>query len=219
MGNVNISPGAQRMPDVLPIFPLASALLLPGCRLPLRIFEPRYLQMVDDALAGDRLIGMIQPTGSGADEHDPDLQSVGCAGRIASLKEAEGGHYLVSLVGISRFEVIREIPSDRLYRLVEPQWERFTYDIGATAPAEIDREVLVANLRTYFETFGLDANWHAIDDSGDEELVNSLAMLCPFDNTEKQALLEAPNLEHRSRLVIALMNMAVLQGGDSSTVH
>jgi hypothetical protein len=219
MGNVNIGPGAQRMPDALPIFPLTSALLLPGCRLPLRIFEPRYLQMVDDALAGDRLIGMIQPTASGADEHDPDLQSVGCAGRIASLKEAEGGHYLVSLVGISRFEVIREIPSDRLYRLVEPQWERFTYDIGATAPAEIDREVLVANLRTYFETFGLDANWRAIDDSGDEELVNSLAMVCPFDNTEKQALLEAPNLEHRSRLVIALMNMAVMQGGDSSTVH
>lgn len=219
MGNESDDHETQRLPELLPVFPLASALLLPGCRLPLRIFEPRYLQMVEDALAGDRLIGMIQPASSGADEVEPSLQSVGCAGRIASLKEAEGGHYLVSLVGISRFEVIREVASDRLYRLVEPQWERFTYDIGTTRPAEIDRDGLVANLRTYFETFGLDANWRAIDDSGDEELVNSLAMVCPFDNAEKQALLEAPNLEHRSRLVIAIMNMAVLQGGDSSTVH
>ncbi len=219
MGNDDEDQAATRLPEVLPVFPLSSALLLPGCRLPLRIFEPRYQQMVEDALAGDRLIGMIQPSNPVADDTEPNLQSVGCAGRIASLKEAEGGHFLISLVGVSRFEVIREVASDRLYRLVEPRWERFTYDTGNNLPADIDREVLVANLRAYFDTYGLEANWRAIDDSGDEELVNSLAMVCPFDSAEKQALLEAPSLEQRSQLVIALMNMALLQGGDSSTVH
>lgn len=209
-----------RLPELLPIFPLGDALLLPGCRLPLTIFEPRYLQMVEDALSGDRLIGMIQPVGEESEDHDPPIEQVGCAGRIASMKEVDDGRYQVHLIGISRFEVAREIYTDKLYRIVEPTWKRFAADLRAHREATIDREELVANLRAYFDARGLEANWRAIDESGNEELVNSLAMVCPFDSTEKQALLEARNLEERSRLVIALMNMAVLHGDmSSSTLH
>lgn len=209
-----------RLPDVLPIFPLSSALLLPGCRLPLNIFEPRYLQMIDDALAGDRLVGMIQPVVSAAEEHEPAVQQIGCAGRIASVKEGDEGRYQIDLIGISRFEVTREIATDKLYRLVEPRWHRFSEDLQGHPEPTIDREELVANLKAYFEKRGLEANWRAIDSSGNEELVNSLAMVCPFDPAEKQALLEAPDLEERSRLVIALMNMAVLwTEADPTTLH
>lgn len=213
------TPGTkQALPDILPIFPLSGALLLPGCRLPLTIFEPRYLQMVEDALDGDRMIGMIQPSDPDDEVLDPAIEPIGCAGRIASFRESDDGRYLLSLVGISRFEVVREIASDRLYRLVEPSWRRYRRDRGSVDAVRIDREELVANLRAYFHTRGLEANWRAIEESGNEELVNSLAMVCPFDWTEKQALLEATNLEERGRLVIALMNMAVLHP-ETRTVH
>ncbi|NKB89508.1 MAG: peptidase S16 [Acidobacteria bacterium] len=205
------------LPDVLPVFPLRGTLLLPGCRLPLRVFEPRYLQMVEDALEGDRMIGVVQPLNED-DVFEPELQQIGCAGRVASVKQSEGGEYMIGLVGVARFGIRHEIASDKLYRLVEPNWA----PIGSTTEdrsLEVDREELVANLRTYFDTHGLEANWRAIEASGDEELVNSLAMVCPFEPTEKQALLEAPDLERRSRLVIALMNMSVLPEQDSPRVH
>jgi len=210
---------ARGLPATLPIFPLHSALLLPGCRLPLNIFEPRYLQMVEDALEDDRLVGMIQPLDPDNDRHDPPIQDVGCAGRIASFRETDDGRYLTSLIGVSRFRVVREIPTTKLYRVVEAQWTPFAADRARHDFAEIDREELVANLRAYFDVRGLEANWRAIEDSGNEELVNSLAMVCPFDSSEKQALLEADDLEQRSRLVIALMNMAVLHRANSATVH
>lgn len=209
-----------RLPDVLPIFPLASALLLPGCRLPLNIFEPRYLQMIDDVLEGDRMIGVIQPVESDTEEYEPDVQQIGCAGRVASIKEGDEGSYRIDLIGVCRFEVAQEIATDKLYRMVEPRWRNFASDIGGRAEASIDREELVANLKAYFETRGLEANWKAIDASGNEELVNSLAMVCPFDPSEKQALLEARDLEERGKLVIALMNMAVLwSDSDTRTLH
>lgn len=200
------------------MFPLPGALLLPGCRLPLRIFEPRYLQMVEDAIAGNRLIGIVQPL-TDDETFEPELQQIGCAGRIASLKQSEGGEYAISLVGVSRFEIVNEIRSDKLYRVVEANWDEFAKAATEADSARVDREELVANLRTYFDTHGLEANWSAIEESGDEELVNSLAMVCPFEATEKQALLEAPDLEGRSRLVIALMNMSVLPEQDSSRIH
>ena len=187
--------------------------------MPLNIYEPRYLQMVTDALEGNRLIGMIQPLDPDSDAHEPAVQGIGCAGRIAAFKES-AGRYAISLVGISRFEVVQEYATDKLYRIVEPSWQRFRSDLRRNPQTTaIDREELVANLRAYFDSRGLAANWRAIEGSGNEDLVNSLAMVCPFDSTEKQALLEAPDLEQRSRLVIALMNMAVLHFNDSPTVH
>jgi len=200
------------------VFPLPGALLLPGCRLPLRIFEPRYLQMVEDAIAGDRLIGIVQPL-TDDDEFEPELQQVGCAGRIASLKQTEGGEYSISLVGVSRFEILSELRSEKLYRIIEVSWDELAEAPLEGDSARVDREELVANLRTYFDTHGLEANWRAIEESGDEQLVNSLAMVCPFEATEKQAILEAPDLEGRSRLVIALMNMSVLPEQDSPRIH
>jgi Lon protease-like protein len=210
---------SKPLPEVLPIFPLTGALLLPGCRLPLNIFEPRYLQMVRDALAGDRMIGLIQPFDPRSEEFEPALQRIGCVGRITSMKETDDGHNLISLVGISRFEVVSELPGTKLYRTASVSWERFASDRQRATAAAIDRDDLVAKLRVYFETSGLEANWDAIDGSGDEELVDSLAMVCPFDPTEKQALLEARDTDARGQLVIALMNMAVLQGGAPETLH
>lgn len=209
----------QALPERLPIFTHHSVLLLPGCSLPLSIFEPRYVQLVHDALAGTRLIGVIQPLEVDAERHDPRVQQVGCAGRITSFRECDDGRYAISLIGVARFEVVRELRSDRLYRLVEPGWKRFDADRQSQTPPAIDREELVANLRAYFDMRGLTANWRAIEDSGNEELVNSLAMVCPFEASEKQALLESPNSAQRSRLVIALMNMAVLHRNESVTVH
>jgi len=209
---------SPKLPQSLPVFPLPGALLLPGCRMPLRIFEPRYLQMVEDAIAGNRLIGIVQPL-TDDDEFEPELQQVGCAGRVASLKQTEGGEYSISLVGVSRFEIVRELRSNKLYRIVEVSWDGLGEASREGDSARVDREELVANLRTYFDTHGLEANWRAIEKSGDEELVNSLAMVCPFEATEKQALLEAPDLQGRSRLVIALMNMSVLPEQDSSRIH
>jgi len=209
----------KRLPDLLPVFPLSSALLLPGCRLPLNIFEPRYLQMFEDAMAGERMIGMIQPLDPDSEDYEPALQSVGCAGRVAQMRETDDGRVLVSLIGVARFEVVREIATDRLYRIVQPSWTRFSRDLERSRDARIDREELVANLRAYFESRGLEANWEAIDESGDEELVNSLAMVCPFEATEKQALLEASDPTERGRLVVALMNMAVLQRGAPERLH
>jgi len=208
----------SKLPANLPVFPLPGALLLPGCRLPLRIFEPRYLQMVEDAIAGDRLIGIVQPL-TDDDEFEPELQQVGCAGRIASLKQTEGGEYSISLVGVSRFEILSELRSEKLYRIIEVSWDELAEAPLEGDSARVDREELVANLRTYFDTHGLEANWRAIEESGDEQLVNSLAMVCPFEATEKQAILEAPDLEGRSRLVIALMNMSVLPEQDSPRIH
>jgi hypothetical protein len=208
----------RQLPAVLPVFPLAGALLLPGCRLPLRVFEPRYMQMVEDAIEGNRLIGIVQPLADD-ESFEPRLQQVGCAGRIASLKQTEGGEYSIGLIGVSRFEIVGERDSDKLYRVVEVDWDQLANAGAPRAADDVDREELVANLRTYFDTHGLEANWGAIEETGDEELVNSLAMVCPFEATEKQALLEAPDLERRSRLVIALMNMSVLPEQDSARIH
>jgi Lon protease-like protein len=209
----------RSLPDVLPVFPLSGALLLPGCRLPLNVFEPRYLQMVEDAVDGHRTIGVIQPLDPDSDDYEPDLQHIGCAGRISSLEQSEDGRYLISLVGIQRFEILREVANDKLYRTVEVAWERFTSDRTHAPASSIDRDELVANLRAYFATRGLEANWEAIDETENEELVNSLAMVCPFDPSEKQALLEAHDADARSRLVIGLMNMAVLHRDSPTTLH
>jgi len=208
------------LPEILPIFPLHGALLLPGCRLPLNVFEPRFLQMIEDVIDGDRLIGMIQPFDPEADELDRAILNIGCAGRIASLRECGKGGYVISLVGVSRFEVVRELASDRLYRMVEASWYRFASDRRRNPVPAIDREELVTNLKAYFQVRGLEANWPAIENCNTEDLVNSLAMVCPFDAAEKQALLEANDLARRSYLVNALMNMAVLRGCcQSATVH
>ncbi len=200
---------AQRfsdLPETLPIFPLGGALLLPGGRLSLNIFEPRYLNMIDDALRSDRLIGMIQPTDSG---DPPDLFPVGCAGRLVQFAETDDGRYLIGLGGLFRFRVGQELETMRGYRRIQPDWTGFENDLDDAEELEVDRERLTALLQRYFDQQGLGVDWESLQQADDDALITVLAMNCPFEVPEKQALLEADNLQQRAEIVIALLEMAL----------
>ncbi|MBI1391403.1 MAG: hypothetical protein GC152_01555 [Alphaproteobacteria bacterium] len=203
-------------PDVLPLFPLAGALLLPGGQLPLNIFEPRYLRMVDDALAGGRTIGMIQPR-AGGDDGSPPLYSVGCAGRLTGFNETDDGRYLISLSGIRRFRLVAEVNAETPYRMAKVDYAEFGSDSGVDPTAEfIDRSRLEDAMRNYLYAEGLKTDWEAVGEAPSQALVVSLAMGCPFAPNEKQALLEAPDAASRADCLIALMEMADgSDGGDT----
>ena len=201
-------PGFEGLPQVLPIFPLPGILLLPGGRLPLNIFEPRYVAMVRDALSGERLIGMIQPNEPAEDVGAAPVYGTGCAGRITAFSETDDGRYLITLTGLIRFDVARELPALSGYRRVMPDFARFRGDL-ADDPAQIDREAFLDALGTYLEAAGIEGDWKAIEETDDEPLVTSLAMICPFAAPEKQALLEAMSLPERVETMTAIMEMAV----------
>jgi hypothetical protein len=201
------------LPRGLPIFPLPGVLLLPRGRLPLNIFEKRYLAMFDDALGGERLIGMIQPSDARANDPSPALFSVGCAGRITSFSETGDGRYLVALDGVARFKITEELPLHRGYRRVTPDWAPFGADLAEDTGA-VDRHRLIELLQAYFRQQSLSANWDAIGQAPDERLVTSLAMICPFQPPEKQALLEAGCLSERARLMMSLLEIAIAGHGD-----
>ena len=200
------------LPGELPVFPLAGVLLLPRGRLPLNIFEKRYLAMFDDTLGGDRLIGMSQPSAQ-VNEPSPALFSVGCAGRITSFSETGDGRYLVALDGVARFGIAEELPLQRGYRRVVPDWTRFATDVTEDT-GTIDRHRLIELLQAYFRQQSLSANWDAIGQAPDERLVTSLAMICPFEPPEKQALLEAGCLSDRARLMMSLLEIAIAGHGE-----
>ncbi len=206
----------ERLPSTLPLFPLSGVLLLPRSRLPLNVFEPRYLNMVDDALASDRLIGMIQPEQANGTELAPPLFKVGCVGRIVSFAE-EGNRYLIALSGVCRFTIGEELPTTRGYRRIVPDWSRFRGDVDEENAAGIDRTRLTAGLKSFFKANGLSADWSSIEQAPDERLVNSLAMICPFPPAEKQALLEAPTLAERVTILTGLVEMAVIHGSQDDT--
>ncbi len=200
--------GIDDLPATLPVFPLPGVLLLPGGRLPLNIFEPRYLAMFDDALAGNRLIGMIQPSAGQEQAAVPDLYPTGCAGRIVQFSETEDGRYLTTLLGVARFNSSSEVDSMRGYRRIIADWTPFHGDLERNSDPGIDRDRLLASLKGYFSRKGIKADWEAIEKTDDSHLVTTLAMLCPFDPTEKQALLVAPSPSDRAETMIALMEMA-----------
>lgn len=204
--------GPAAMPATIPVFPLSGALLLPQGILPLNIFEPRYIAMVEDALARpDRLIGMVQPNSTA--EVDPvPVFDIGCAGRITSMDETEDGRYLITLTGISRFVIQNELPGTRGYRTVQADWQRFAEDFSPVASVGLDRDRLSAALSGYFERNGIDADWQAISETPDERLVTSLCMICPFEPSEKQALLECDSFSQRAELMTSLIEMAVIGG-------
>jgi Lon protease-like protein len=205
------------LPDTLPVFPLPGALVFPRWDLPLNIFEPRYLNMFDDAMRGHRLIGMIQSLGGGRER--PDIARVGCAGRITSYAETDDGRYLVTLTGICRFAVKQELAVTTPYRQVTPRWDAFAADLyPASEDGLPDRSELILSLRTYAATHGLQADWSAVEDAPMETLVHALAAGCPFPAPEKQALLEAVSLADRARTLIALMAMSA-SGGDDGPVQ
>lgn len=200
------------LPETIPVFPLTGVLLLPRGKLPLNIFEPRYLNMVQDALATNRLIGMIQPRDPVA-APNPPLFDIGCAGRITSFTETDDGRFLITLTGVSRFRIRSEMATTRGYRRIVADWSDFAADLAEDAPCGLDRERLDQALRAYFRQQGISANWDSIAQAPLDRLVTSLAMICPFDAPEKQALLESPDLNTRAALLLALVEMAVHQAG------
>jgi len=192
---IDPKPPLAELPEIFPVFPLTGALLLPGGRLPLNIFEPRYLAMTEDALANGRMFALIQPDPSREPgPNGPSLYRIGCLGRLSSFSETEDGRYLITVTGLIRFEVVEELPMRRGYRRVRGDFSRFGADLEPQDAHGLDRKALLEALRGYFERRGFDANWEAIDEMEDVPLVTSLAMVCPFDPVEKQALLESANL-------------------------
>lgn len=195
------------LPEEIPVFPLTGALLLPQGRLPLNIFEPRYLAMIEDAMAAGRCLGMIQPDGSSQRGFTgPALYKVGCLGRISSFSETDDGRFLVTLVGLLRFAVAEEKTLRRGYRRVVADYSAFADDLAVTE-APLDRAALIGALRPYFKARQIDANWDAIEHTHDATLVTTLCMVCPFDPREKQALLEAPSAADRAGMLVALLQM------------
>ncbi|MGE0723219.1 MAG: LON peptidase substrate-binding domain-containing protein [Alphaproteobacteria bacterium] len=214
-------PDFEALPRSLPVFPLPGVLLLPGGKLPLNIFEPRYLHMVQDALAGERMIGMIQPTEEERADRPPALYRTGCAGRIVSFSETDDGRFLITLSGLARFDVASEIATTRGYRRVVPSWAPYRDDYGEEPPTAVDRERLMRAVEGYFKAQGLSADWEAIKTTPDGRLVTALAMVCPFAPSEKQALLEADGPTARAETLVTLMEMAAVPppGAESPTAR
>ena len=208
------------LPDMIPVFPLAGALLLPRARLPLHVFEPRYLAMLDDVLkTRHRLIGMIQPREvpgcqPQAQPGEKRLHAIGCAGRVTGFSETEDGRYMITLTGISRFRVTQEVTGFTPYRRCEIDWAPFGRDLGsAESDPSFRRGPFLDLLGRYFETMGLSTDWGSLREAEDELLINSLSMLCPFSPEDKQALLEAPSLETRRETIVTLIEFALRGGG------
>ena len=194
------------LPQVIPVFPLPGAIILPRGQLPLNIFEPRYLNMVDDAMAGDRVIGMIQTVGP-MGEHPP-LVRVGCAGRITSFAETSDGRYLITLTGIARFRIANEIQVKTPYRQVRADFDPYAEDLdGPEVFESLDRERFLGALSPYLAMRGLDIDWNAAKAAPAEALINSLSMGLPFEPAEKQALVEATDLRDRCEVLTALLQI------------
>jgi Lon protease-like protein len=204
--------GPADLPGTIPVFPLPGALLLPRGQMPLNIFEPRYLEMVDDALRdGHRLIGMIQPDLAHPGSSDrPNLYKVGCVGRITQIAETGDGRYLMQLTGVARYRVIQELPVATAYRQCAVDYTPFLDDFTARKGEEhVDRKAVLAALTQYLKANNLKADWDGIENAPNEALVNALAMMSPYDPAEKQAMLEAPDLKTRAEILIAVTEIAL----------
>jgi Lon protease-like protein len=205
------APDFKDLPGTLPIFPLAGVLLLPGGNLPLNIFEPRYLAMVEDAMGTNRMIGMIQPNEKNVKNitDATSLYKTGCAGKITEFSETADGRYLIKLSGIARFDVAEEISGNRGYRRVKPRWNGYEKDLIPSSCLGVDRARLKDLLQKYFEHEGMTCDWGAVDGTPDGKLMTCLSMVCPFDAAEKQALLEAKGCGERAKMFMAMLEMAV----------
>ena len=213
------------LPEILPVFPLSGAMLLPWGRLPLNVFEPRYLNLVLDSLHHGRIFGMIQPDydRTERDKHDnadskvvqlqpePALYHVGCAGRVSSFEETEDGRLLITLKGLARFRVVEEVEGHKGYRRLKVSYDTFKEDMEPLAKFDLDRDTLLAQLKPYLESQSMRLNIDAIKGLSETTLVTSLCMICPFDPREKQALLEAPTIQERAETLLTLLRMGVFE--------
>jgi Lon protease-like protein len=205
-------PRLEDLPRILPIFPLSGALLLPQGKLPLNIFEPRYLAMVEDALAWGRILGMVQPSAPTSGPKEPPVFDTGCAGRISSFTETDDGRLMITLTGVCRFHIAEEVEGTRGFRRVAADWAPFAADLDEDPEIVLDRPRLLTVLKPFLKLQGMDLNWKAIEAASDLALTVSLAMACPFEPREKQALLESADPTGRAETLIALMEMAVAAG-------
>jgi Lon protease-like protein len=210
---------AESLPHRFPIFPLRGALLLPGGNLPLNIFEPRYLQMVRDAMRTDRVIGMVQPCRDGDPAAKPEIFKTGCAGRITNFSETQDGRFLITLTGASRFDIAQELAVATPYRQVMADFARWRGDLQPETPPPDLKVDLLGILRSYFERHGIEADWSALESAPVAGLVTSLSMICPFEPNEKQALLEARDVARQGRLLIALMQMEAMSDAAGSVAR
>lgn len=213
-------PTFDTMPRTIPVFPLAGALLMPQGQLPLNIFESRYLAMVQDAMAGERMIGMIQPRDPQDLAEKPDLYDVGCVGKITEHRETDDGRILIVLTGICRFKIVEELPTITRYRQVLANYARYRPDFHTTADPDFPRDRLEGSLDKYFAAKAIEADWEAIKEAPDDALVSALVMMTPFSPAEKQALLEAEKPSQQGHILCSLLDMVVLEsqqagpGGD-----
>ncbi len=210
------------LPESIPVFPLDGVILLPRSGLPLNIFEPRYLSMLDEVLASDRIIGLIQPKNSESIGDSPkgdvvELRTIGCAGRLTAFQETDDGRLLITLTGICRFRLAEEIEDSNPFRTFRVDYAPFEEDLNpGLGEQEVDREHLLSVLKNYLEINELNADWQSINRSSNEFLVNTLSMISPYGPAEKQALLEAKNLAERSEVLVALAEMELASRDDGS---
>lgn len=213
-------PGPSALPGQIAVFPLLGAILLPRASLPLQVFEPRYLAMLDDVIAGSRLLGIVQPDGGGEESpagKSTALRKVGCVGRIVAFQEMEDGRLLITLTGIARFDVQGEVDTAAPYRTLSVDCARFAADFqGGAGEDEVDRQALLKALKSYLEARNLRVDWNAVSRSSTESLVNSLSIVAPYGSEEKQALLEAPDLKSRADMLVALAEMELAAGSSGS---
>lgn len=217
---------ASDLPPRLPVFPLRGAILLPRATLPLNVFEPRYLNMLDDVMSGSRVLGIIQPVGDAEGSESPlgrsaDLKRVGCAGRVTSYQELDDGRLMITLTGLCRFEVTGEESSATPYRIIRAAYHRFVEDLApGTGEDDVDRQGLLRVLRLYLDEKRLSTDWAAIQRTSSEFLVNTLSIISPYGAEEKQALLEAGDLKTRAEVLVALAEMELAtHGGSGGTLQ
>jgi Lon protease-like protein len=213
--------GPEDLPNVIAVFPLPGALLLPRGQMPLNIFEPRYLAMIDDAFrSGVRVIGMIQPDPAhpGRDENKPQLFHIGCVGRISQLAESGDGRYLIQLTGVARFRIEEELALGTPYRQCRVTYQPFIDDFTARkGEDEVDRKAVLRTLADFLKANNLKADWGGIENAPNEALVNALAMMSPYGPAEKQALLEAPDLKTRAEILVAVTEIELAKGKTGET--
>jgi Lon protease-like protein len=214
------------LPPRLPVFPLRGAILLPRATLPLNVFEPRYLSMLDDVMAGARLIGVIQPTGLPDDDEAGEspqgksfgLRRVGCAGRVTSYQEVDDGRLMITLTGIMRFDVLDEAETQNPYRVMSVSYDRFAKDLSeGLGEEQVDREGLLRVLKEYLDANRLKADWTAIQRASSEVLINALSVMSPYGPEEKQALLEAVDLRTRAEVLVALAEFELASTGSGGS--
>jgi uncharacterized protein len=212
-GNVSYV-SARDLPDVIPLFPLNGALLLPGGQMPLNIFEPRYLEMVNHAMVAHRLIGMVQPS-LDPKAHENDLCQVGCLGRIVSFAESGDGRYHITLAGVCRYRLLQELSTATPWR--QGKIAPFLTDLETSGTNEIDRDSLLKTFRAYLEANGMEADWESVNRAGNAMLVNALSMMSPFGPAEKQALLEAPDLKSRAETLVAITEIMLARESETGS--